>query len=346
MQQKLTTCIQELLHRYDCVVVPGFGGFVCNFEPARIHPVQHKFYPPAKSISFNQLLQLNDGLLAHFLARTDGIAYEQAVEMIRAESEQWKKQLRNGERLQLDSIGDFYYDHQDKLLFQADKTKNYLIDSYGLTIYQSLPINKSQKLNVVHSAKSAPASDNEKSTFAWNKFANYSSAAAMISLIALTTFKLNLLEDVQLNTASLNPFTSETGVYHPLPYGEIKDFATADESVIKTKIDDATTNFMEYPLLDKKIIVKLNNEMDEKTVEKIPAILGPYHVVAGCFGVEKNATKLHKKLIKKGYKADLSGMHKGLHVVSYQSFDSRNAANELLDKVRAEDNAQAWILKK
>ncbi|HAW52537.1 MAG TPA: hypothetical protein DCX54_09465, partial [Flavobacteriales bacterium] len=226
------------------------------------------------------------------------------------------------------------------------KSNNYLIDSYGLTIFQSLPVNRTQKLTVVHSEKATPESDNDRSTFAWNKFANYSSAAAMTSLIALTTFKLNLLEDVQLSALGLNPFVSETGVYHPVPYVEAKDLTLTGDDFVKTKIENASTNFIEYPILDKKITVKVNEDDKDKTVEKAAVTAGPYHVVAGCFGVERNATKLHKKLLKKGYKADLPGMHKGLHVVSYQSFDNRDSAAALLEKVRIEDNSQAWILKK
>jgi len=245
----------------------------------------------------------------------------------------------------LDSIGDFFYDSQEKLLFQADTSKNYLNESYGLTVFQSLPIERTQKLTLVHSEKPEPLLRIEKDAFAWNKLANYSSAAAMISLIALTTFKLNLLDETHLNRISLNPFVTESGVYNPLPYGMNGEIASFNETPVESKFNDESINFMEYQILDKKITVKLRDEVAEESVEKA-VVLGPYHVVAGCFGVEKNAGKLHRKLIRLGYEANLSGMHKGLHVVSYQSFASRREAKKMLSQVRDEHNAQAWVLKK
>ena len=193
--------------------------------------------------------------------------------------------------------------------------------------------------------KTEPVLSIDKTSFAWNKLANYSSAAAMISLVVLTTFKLNLLDEMHLNKISLNPFISDSGIYHPLPYGASEEINPIDEVSVESKINDATANFIEYEVLDKKITVKLNNEVTEESIEKA-VILGPYHVVAGCFSIEKNANKLHKKLVKMGYEANLSGLHKGLHVVSYQSFSNRGEAKRMLSKVRDEHNSQAWVLKK
>ncbi|MBA3284223.1 MAG: SPOR domain-containing protein, partial [Nitrosopumilus sp.] len=58
---KIDQHISQLLYHHDCVIVPGFGGFVTNSQPARIHPVQHQFYPPSKSLGFNIHLRRNDG---------------------------------------------------------------------------------------------------------------------------------------------------------------------------------------------------------------------------------------------------------------------------------------------
>ncbi|NLA48282.1 MAG: hypothetical protein GX876_02335, partial [Bacteroidales bacterium] len=60
----ITSFIRELLFSHDCVIVPGFGGFVGNYAPARIDRATSTFYPPSKQISFNRNLRNNDGLLA------------------------------------------------------------------------------------------------------------------------------------------------------------------------------------------------------------------------------------------------------------------------------------------
>ena len=66
--------ISELLYKHDCVILPGFGGFVTQFVPAKIHPINHTFYPPSKNILFNSKLTRDDGLLFDFIAASQKIA--------------------------------------------------------------------------------------------------------------------------------------------------------------------------------------------------------------------------------------------------------------------------------
>ena len=60
--------ISDLLYRYDCVIVPDFGGFVANRIGAQVNNFTHTFSPPTKQITFNGLLKHNDGLLANYIA--------------------------------------------------------------------------------------------------------------------------------------------------------------------------------------------------------------------------------------------------------------------------------------
>jgi len=60
--------IKDLLYRYDCVIVPHFGGFVTNKTSAQIGEDSLTFYPPTKQVGFNVNLNHNDGLLANYIA--------------------------------------------------------------------------------------------------------------------------------------------------------------------------------------------------------------------------------------------------------------------------------------
>ena len=44
--------ISELLYRYNCVVVPGFGAFLTQSHSAVIDENTHTLYPPTKTIGF------------------------------------------------------------------------------------------------------------------------------------------------------------------------------------------------------------------------------------------------------------------------------------------------------
>ena len=61
--------LKDLLYRYDCVIVPNFGGFITNNTSAQIHRSTHTFYPPSKQVGFNVNLSYNDGLLANYIAK-------------------------------------------------------------------------------------------------------------------------------------------------------------------------------------------------------------------------------------------------------------------------------------
>ena len=75
----LANYINDLLYRYDCVIVPDFGGFVTNRIGAKLNSDTHTFSPPTKQIAFNSHLKHNDGLLANYIASSEQISFEKKV---------------------------------------------------------------------------------------------------------------------------------------------------------------------------------------------------------------------------------------------------------------------------
>ena len=55
--------IEILLLEHDCVVIPGFGGFITKAEEAKFLEHEWQMMPPFRTVRFNQALQANDGLL-------------------------------------------------------------------------------------------------------------------------------------------------------------------------------------------------------------------------------------------------------------------------------------------
>ena len=79
---KMDYYISQLLYRYQCVTVPGFGAFLTEIQSAQLHENSHSFYPPKKLVSFNAYLKNNDGLLANHIAQSEKMSYEVAVSVI------------------------------------------------------------------------------------------------------------------------------------------------------------------------------------------------------------------------------------------------------------------------
>lgn len=129
---QLQTYISDLLYRYECVIVPDFGGFVSNTIASRANHFTHTFYPPTKKIGFNSQLTNNDGLLANYVATVENCGYEAAVQQIELEVIQWKSQLEK-EEVSLDKIGVLSLNRERKIVFNPTESVNYLTSSFGLT---------------------------------------------------------------------------------------------------------------------------------------------------------------------------------------------------------------------
>lgn len=134
-------CISDLLYRYECVIVPNFGGFVTNEISAKVNHFTHTFYPPSKQLSFNSHLQNNDGLLANYVAAAKKIPYSEALKAIEKEVAEWKL-LLGVEVLELENIGSFKLNKERKLIFEPTNSLNYLTSSFGLGSYVSPAIKR------------------------------------------------------------------------------------------------------------------------------------------------------------------------------------------------------------
>lgn len=80
---KLAKHIEILLLEHDCVIIPGFGGFIANHAPARLGEKEESlFLPPFRTICFNQNLQINDGLLIQSYMQAYDASYPDAYKQL------------------------------------------------------------------------------------------------------------------------------------------------------------------------------------------------------------------------------------------------------------------------
>ena len=130
---QLDVHIADLLYRYQCVVVPGFGAFLSQIKSASLQRDSNTFYPPFKELSFNARLDSNDGLLVSHIAQAEGDSFESTLDRVTSESRRWKEILNSGRPLELSGLGVFRLNSEKKMVFEPDKRTNYLMSSYGLS---------------------------------------------------------------------------------------------------------------------------------------------------------------------------------------------------------------------
>ena len=130
---EILSYIKELLLLNDCVIIPGFGGFVSNYKPASVRSGQ--FNPPSKEISFNEKLTFNDGLLINHLVEKEGDNYLAVSKKVELLVQELNYRLTDGETISIDGIGSLAYDDNENLRFSPAMRENLNLDSYGLTAF-------------------------------------------------------------------------------------------------------------------------------------------------------------------------------------------------------------------
>jgi hypothetical protein len=72
-----------------------------------------------------------------------------------------------------------------------------------------------------------------------------------------------------------------------------------------------------------------------------------YYIIAASFRIKENADNYVISLSNRGHKPESFFMpEKGLYVVSYDAYDDKEKAEQVLSKIKENENAAAWILEK
>ena len=315
---KIEKYISGLLYRYQCVSIPGFGAFLSEWQSAQIAEGHNSFVPPRKVISFNSHIKTNDGLLANHIALQEKISYESALAKIQTQVVFWLEKLQNKEVLILENIGEVFSNSENNLVFKPNTSVNYLMDSFGLSGFNSPEIIRENQTQNTTETISIPQTIAENET-------------PVIPLVQ-TKPSTNWLK-----YAAVIALFSSAGTYG---YKMYYDY-TIDQKTI---------------LVEKSVQEKVNQKLQEATfvlpnpmaavdltLEEKPN--AKYHVVAGAYRSEQNAEKAMKLLVSQGFEAHLLTKNKyGLIPVAFGSYSNLKEAQNLKLQIKAKDSIDAWLL--
>lgn len=306
--------IGQLLYRYQCVTVPGFGAFLTEIQSAQWVESANSFFPPKKLISFNTNIKNNDGLLANHIARAEKTSYEYAISAIQYEVLNWKKALEQNRTLTIKNVGSFSLNATENLIFTPADQKNYLTSSFGLASFIAPSVKRAdvvEEIETVEETDVISLVTEERNGRSYLKYA------------AIFVLGLGLTGSVAYSVYQ-NQIASQTVLVEQ-----------AVQKKVQNKIQEATF-FIQSPMAP----VTLSVKAEERTEVKMP-----YHVVAGAFRDEKNAQQVFRDLTKLGYKARRLEVNKhGLYPVLYGSFATYSEAQKVKNEVRESENPEAWLL--
>lgn len=319
---KIEKYISELLYRYQCVGVPGFGAFLCEWQSAQVIVAQNSFVPPKKVISFNSHIKNNDGLLANHIALQEKISYENALNKIQTQVVFWLEKLENKESLVLENIGEIFSNSEHNFVFKPNTAINYLTDSFGLAGFNSPEIVRANQITsevepIVESPVSIDNTVEEETpviplngknrTKNWMK---YAAAVAIFASAGTYGYKMYFDYTIEQQTSIVEKTVQEK---------------------INQKLQEAT---FVIPNPINAVDLTLEASHSEK-----------YHVVAGAFRSKQNAINAMNDLISKGFEAHLLTENKyGLIPVAFGSFSNLTEAQNLKIQIKTKDSVDAWLL--
>lgn len=322
---KIELYIAQLLYRYQCVTVPGFGAFLAEIQSAQLLENSHSFFPPKKMISFNSNIKNNDGLLANHIAQAEKTSYDYSLSAIEYEVLNWKKALQENRSLTIKNIGILSLNAENNILFTPNEQTNYNAKSFGLTSFVSPAVKRELELVKPEAATEIQKTviEEEKPIFNFIPETEARKSNPYLKYAAVFVIGLAVAGSVGYPIYQ-NQIATETLLVE-----------TAVQKKVQNKIQEATF-FIQTPIPP----VTLSLKSDKKEAVKLP-----YHIMAGAFRSEANAQKRYNQLVAKGFYARILGVNKnGYYPVLYGSYTTFAEAEKEKNKIIETDNPEAWIL--
>ena len=381
--QTIWNSVKELLLKHDCVIMPNFGGFVCNPENARIDQVSHIITPPARRVMFNQNLKSNDGLLVQTVAQNNGLTYSDALKAIDDIITEFKNKLELVNQIEIDAFGIFRLNAEANYVFLPNKHNTYLYASFGLMPLQATPV-----IDLAIGTKRTRLFKDRKNTAPIGKkqraknIALKALTAVLVVMLLLNAYifliNTDLIGGTKMSTTGLHSWFDSLMASENQPSSSINPEPPQVNHIPKATI---ATKVPEQPILEKPIINLTDSSLlyasttlniaeafayssksapkfgdytfnqDGNLIEAEAVQISPPElevnpvVIGGVFCKEANARKYCNILKSKGFDAQLL-LNKKINCnrVSFGKLGSREEALRLLDSIKSTENPEAWVL--
>jgi CCDC81-like prokaryotic HU domain 2/CCDC81-like prokaryotic HU domain 1 len=362
--------ISELLYTNDCVILPGFGGFVANVKSAFLNPAHSTFSPPTKRIAFNAGLKTNDGLLAHYICQREGISFTEAVQKIQRYVDYCFEHLNNNKKLVFEKIGELHFDKEKNIQFEPDQSVNYLISSFGLTAIHS-PAIKREGAQVIPLRNSTAKQG--KRVSAWRLLELVPVAAAF----ALLIINPHIVQNLNNSLSSVLPIGTDRTmeVFVPAQDSSFSPYiASNPEPIVSQENTDSlvTVELLQDPNASTENSAANTVESVELSTEVTKAEPSPiataaavkveapikdavtlsttdksYYIIGGCFSIPENASNFVASAKAQGYDAKVIGLNdKGFQMVSLFQSSNQQTARAQLSTIKTALDSTVWLYSK
>lgn len=306
---------------YDCVIIPGFGGFVCNERPAWYDDDKEEMVPPSRDVLFNPNLTHNDGLLAQEIIRSTGVSYSEAMRLAVEEAQFISSELKLGNSVEISGVGRLYSVDDGANRFSPDAELVRTLSSFG---HSRIPLSRLQ------SKPRAKESVVVTMVPLRKKLARVAAILALPIAAGAIIGGTYMATDKERSNILLSIFPSPEVIISSFTPSEATELGTFEEPVeeeINIEYVDPT------PELEEFIVVKNKRRIN-------------FLIIGGAFAVEENAHTLANELKVEGYTPTLHYQrHNKLHLVALGEFEKEDVARKAMAKARRSGRKASWLKK-
>lgn len=211
--------MEYLLREHNCVVLPGLGAFICNYEPAHFDADNgNRLCPPGRRLAFNELIDNNDGLVASSISRRHGISFDAACRVISDEVGRIRRALSDAGSLRFGRLGTLTVTGSGHIAFEPAPYAGINGYMFGLQPLRLNPV--AHDTHTAISAPSAPTSAPLAKEHHRRRISVRTVAMSVAaSLAVLLTVGMLLVPPIRTSqptqTASIAPVPTETAVFEP-----------------------------------------------------------------------------------------------------------------------------------
>ena len=333
---ELVRHIEYLLTEHDCVIVPGLGGFVLQYVPARFSEDHKSMQPPGKQITFNSSLSYNDGLLAQSLMQSLDIDYGKAVTMI----EHWVDEIKRnfsepGDSYVFGELGTFVLSDERSLIFEPPASCLFGISAFGLKKVNICPLGQLHKdENIAEPKLRSKKRDVVYIPVNKSFVRQLIAAAAIIILLLMISTPMSEMKTTSDYASLVSSELFENGKDGEIEINDIVSLQQGNDSVIAAENNFSTVQ---------------KSEQDNSQVANISDsdVVRPYIVVVATLSGKQAALRQLEQFKQQGVTADLKIYETSKKVRIYiDSFSEKEEAQKFLMTLRNGDSpfSDAWVM--
>lgn len=130
-EMNITSLILEFLKKNNQAVVSQFGTFSLKNSRAKIDAETNSILPPEKEIDFSVDYEVQNNELINYIAIEKNISADESSQMLKSETDFWKKTLVEKGELILENIGEFHQT-ENGIVLNGKRVTQSSPDFYGL----------------------------------------------------------------------------------------------------------------------------------------------------------------------------------------------------------------------